>query len=745
MNLKTKSLLSVSLILLTVSSVVGYGIMGSGMIIGNAAHVENISYPALNKAIHLEEIVKETKKTIFDAIYEDNSEILDGVNILSDDFNNTIEELIALEPDSELVDIKEKYNEYQSFGREAVHDYIVKGETNNIQEKAKSLSEKAESIINKINTYRTKKYNDFKFSLKNIQKQSTTFKSAFAIAGIISIFIVLFTIIQTQKIFRRIGDVVNDAKILAKGNIDRVISNTDTDEIGVLKNAFEIMRTSLKDHITNLDKKVQKRTEQLEQSKTEITSILNSIEQGIFTFNPDLSVNESHSLKAEEIFNTTNFKDSKLSQLMGASEKDLENLTQWTGMVTQLLFAERQWKKYARLAPIQEIKEIIEGKEHIIKVDYKLIKEGKDRSKIMVLASDITEQRRAEKELEESEKENNLVTSRVMAIINHPAEEVGEFISTTKDILNKMSPLAPKEILAGKDKLFRETHTQKGHGGTLGFDELALHLGIIENNLSGLDRNLDEIERIWKPTIHHALIELKKITKLKNKFRSTDNENTMQVPQTLYQRLTQVIDTDSPLNRVEISTAVHNLNSKRFDGYSKKYQKLIDKYCEEYDKDIAPLKIEGGKEYLNNDIIKRIDGAIVHLIRNAMDHGIEEDEIRFSRKKPQGQITMSYAMTNNWHIFNISDNGGGIDPKTISNKAVEKSLLTTADTEGMQDHDKIQLIFMPGFSTKDGVSEISGRGVGMDAVKSIVEDLNGSIEVSSTLGEGSSFLIQVPV
>lgn len=723
--------------------------MGSGMIIDNAAQVENISYPALDKAIRLEEIVKETKKIIFDAIYEDNTEILENIDHLSGNLNEIINQLTALEPNSELTAIQQHYTEYQAFGRKVVHNYIVKGVTDNIQEEGKSLAKKSDSINQEIYEYRSKKYDEFSFALAKIRKQSSTFKSAFAVAGIILILIVIFTIIQTQKTFRRIGEVVNDAQLLAKGDIDRIIENSETDEIGVLKNAFESMRISLKDYISNLDRKVQQRTQQLEQSKNEITNILNSIEQGIFTFNSDLSVNESHSLKAEEIFNTSRFKDSELAQLMGASEKDLENLSQWTSMVTSLIFAEKQWKKYVKLAPIQEIREEIDGEEHIIKIDYRLIKENKETSKIMVLASDITEQRRAEAELAESERENSLVTSRVMAIINHPTEEVAIFLDSTKNIIDDMTPLRPNQILENKDKLFRDAHTQKGHGGTLGFDELALHLGIIENNLSSLTpdehhKNGDNIQSRWNFTIKNCQLELDKIVKLKNNFRSHGGNNDIHVPKELYRKLIDLAE-KSPPDIEEISTAISLLNSKRFNDYAKKYQKLIDKYCEEYDKDIGPLCIEGSDDYLSNDIIQKIDGAIVHLVRNAMDHGIEEDEIRFSLEKPQGQIRITYTRSDSCHIFNISDNGGGIPPNIIAKKAIKKSIISDNDIASMNDHEIIQLIFHPGFSTKDKVSNISGRGVGMDAVKSIIEELNGNIEVVSRLGEGSSFRLKIPL
>ncbi len=750
MNLKPKALISLTLILLSVNIAIGYGIYGSDLIIDKSSHVENISYPSLNDATKLVEIVKKTKTTILTAIYEEDEDLLLEVEEYNQEFSDIIEKLQALDHDKNLAEAHKRYQHYQKSGVDIVTRYIVDGASDDIVKRGQEIASDAISINTDIENYRLNKFIDFSNALDDMRKQSKNFQSVFIGLGIFLVVLVILIIIQTNRIFSRIQSLVGVAQTLGRGDLDHCISNTDTDEIGVLNNTFEIMRISIKDHIANLDQKVEQRTTELEASKNEVTNILNSIEQGIFTFNADLSVNESHSLKAEEIFKTTRFKDSNLSQLMGASGKDLENLSQWTGMVMSLLFVDRQWKKYARLAPIQEIKEMIDGEEHIIKMDYKLIRESEGQPKIMVLASDITEKRRAEQELAKSEKENALSTSRVMALIGHDNEEIGEFLQCSVDMLKAMAQLNPNEVCKHKVRLFREAHTQKGHGGTLGFEELAYRLGHIENFLStitvdGHDLDEDENTRSWHDAVAHTQNELEKIIELKRQIRSESDSNLLSIDKDLYDHLLHISWDTKTLNAEKVSKAIIALKSKKFGDYSRKYRKLIDKYVRSSKKDIATLEVVGGDVFLHTDVIKNVDDAIVHLIRNAMDHGIEPNSVREEQGKEKGRVTIEYALAEGWHRFSVRDNGAGLDPQIIGSKAVEKDIISSEALSRLSDPEILDLIFHAGFSTKDNVSTISGRGVGMDAVRSIAVKLGGDVTVDSNVGGGTVVHLSIPV
>ena len=136
----------------------------------------------------------------------------------------------------------------------------------------------------------------------------------------------------------------------------------------------------------------------------------------------------------------------------------------------------------------------------------------------------------------------------------------------------------------------------------------------------------------------------------------------------------------------------------------------------------------------------------IHLFRNMVDHGIETEEERIEKTKPQrGRIKVDFNNNGDTFMIQMVDDGGGIDPERIKNKVPEAGLKSEEDLKELKESDIVDLIFLPGFSTKEEVTDVSGRGVGMDAVREEVERLGGSISVTSKIDEGTTFMIQLPV
>jgi len=156
------------------------------------------------------------------------------------------------------------------------------------------------------------------------------------------------------------------------------------------------------------------------------------------------------------------------------------------------------------------------------------------------------------------------------------------------------------------------------------------------------------------------------------------------------------------------------------------------------------LILEGDRTRVDKAIIDEIGEPLVHLIRNSVDHGIESPRDRVARgKTPTGTILLSAAQESNHVLITIMDDGAGIDPTTIRRKAVERGLLK--GDENLPDRELMQLIFSQGFSTRSEVTEVSGRGVGLDVVLRSIERLSGLIEVESVPGVGTKFMIQLPL
>jgi len=158
------------------------------------------------------------------------------------------------------------------------------------------------------------------------------------------------------------------------------------------------------------------------------------------------------------------------------------------------------------------------------------------------------------------------------------------------------------------------------------------------------------------------------------------------------------------------------------------------------------LVLRGEDTDLDKNLVEALSDPLVHLVRNAVDHGIESPEEREANDKPRvGRVVLSAEQEGDHILLSIEDDGAGMDPDKLRQKAVDKGLFDPDVAERLTPAECYNIIFMPGFSTRDQISDVSGRGVGMDVVKTKINQLNGSISISSELGKGSKIVIKVPL
>ncbi len=154
----------------------------------------------------------------------------------------------------------------------------------------------------------------------------------------------------------------------------------------------------------------------------------------------------------------------------------------------------------------------------------------------------------------------------------------------------------------------------------------------------------------------------------------------------------------------------------------------------------------GGDTKLDKMMIEKLADPMIHIIRNSLDHGIEPPEERLAAGKPEvGHLTVGAKSEGDRVVIEITDDGRGIDEQKVINKALEKGLITPEELEAMSESERLALIFMPGLSTKEEISDLSGRGVGADAVKTTVESLGGQVIIKSQAGKGTTILLDLPV
>jgi two-component system, chemotaxis family, sensor kinase CheA len=176
-----------------------------------------------------------------------------------------------------------------------------------------------------------------------------------------------------------------------------------------------------------------------------------------------------------------------------------------------------------------------------------------------------------------------------------------------------------------------------------------------------------------------------------------------------------------------------------------RFPRLVRDIARKLGKSVA-LVIEGEETAADKTIIEAIGDPLLHIIRNALDHGIEPPDMREAAGKPQqGTLRLTASQEADQVVIVVSDDGAGIDPARIRRSAVDKGIISAADAERLSDQEAIELIFRPGFSTAAEISDISGRGVGMDVVRSTADRLGGTATVTSRPGEGSIFQLSLPL
>ncbi len=162
--------------------------------------------------------------------------------------------------------------------------------------------------------------------------------------------------------------------------------------------------------------------------------------------------------------------------------------------------------------------------------------------------------------------------------------------------------------------------------------------------------------------------------------------------------------------------------------------RLVRDLCRKTGKEVV-LHLEGAEIELDRAILEVLADPLVHLVRNAVDHGIERS----------GEVRVRALREKDLVVLEVADNGRGMDPQAICRKALERNLISATQARSLRDRDALQLVCCPGFSTADQVTETSGRGVGMDVVKSAVENLGGTLDIHSEPGQGTRFTLKLPL
>lgn len=318
-------------------------------------------------------------------------------------------------------------------------------------------------------------------------------------------------------------------------------------------------------------------------------------------------------------------------------------------------------------------------------------------------------------------------TFTVLLISKHPQEEIQQKIHKVSEIEKiKIIPFSPTAYTAKKHedervhKETKDTPTKDQKESTPTKTPVARQT--IRVNIERLDVLMNLFEEL--------LIDRGRLETISSELNHTDLTETVE-------RMTRVSG--------DLQNIILNMRMVPIDTVFNRFPRMVRQLARELEKQVE-VQIIGADTELDRTVIDQIGDPLVHLIRNAMDHGIETPEKRKnSGKNEQGTITLEAYHSGNYVIIEIADDGAGINQEKVLKGAIEKGVVGKEEAALLDEQQVYELIMASGFSTSETVSDVSGRGVGLDVVKNTIETLGGSITIDATPGKGSIFSIQLPL
>ncbi|MFS4457533.1 ATP-binding protein [Bdellovibrio sp. HCB2-146] len=500
---------------------------------------------------------------------------------------------------------------------------------------------------------------------------------------------------------------------------------------------LEDAKVQLEDYSKNLEKMVADRTAELSRMNQTMTALLDSLGQGFFIFNSDGRVLDVTSKACENTIECRP-QGQDIWNVLKLADNKIEGFKKWM----QTLFMEMlPFEDLAPLGPV--VYPHSEGRN--ISLEYHPLRSPEGAIEgVVVVATDITSlvaaQRQAENEKEHAKLIINMIKSK---------REIYRFIQDSQGFLNEIhTELAKTKGPYDTEALYRSLHTLKGGAAIYSVKELAESCHLAENLLTE-----------YKETSSESVLKTFKeqCAKIETAYHAFLNETKEILGTSVLSAERQIEIAISKLN--EIARRVRNLPGggpvaqelllelvmEPINRFFEPYQDVVAKIAEKEDKMLAPLRIQKNSIMVLPEAYSSFFGTLVHAFRNAVDHGIEKPDTRLAAGKPaEGQIEVLIEVAQKqdqpYLLIAIKDDGAGIDPQKIRARLQSKNIDASSET----DEQVIQHIFDSQFSTRDQVTEISGRGVGMDAILNSAQALGGKVWVTSVVGQGSCLNIEIP-
>ncbi len=520
-------------------------------------------------------------------------------------------------------------------------------------------------------------------------------------------------------------------------------------ELEAQKQELESQRDELESQNEELEavtEDLKETSQYVEQKNKQLENFFNNVGQGFLSFGVDLLIDEEYSAECKNIFGV-DIKHEKLSQLL--FPEDEEQILFLDSIFQKILYKKDPNKSeiYLSLLPTE-----VTLHNRFIQIEYKQIGYTRENSGMfMVILTDITDKRALEYKMEE---EKNILKMVVKVVVNYNdfmdcVEEYKEFYRfKLQELLESQNPL--QEIY---HEVYRNIHNFKGNFSQFDLCSVIQQLHTMETQISKSKKNLPNMD-VWEfggfIRQFNLALWLEEDLDILRTFLGDEfffRKNAFAVDkQKLLEIERKMINTLSPKECSLLLPDIKRLRYQPFKELMKTYPEYVAKLAERMDKTIEPVVIEDDEAVIDTEYYHDFAKSLVHIFRNSVDHGIETIEERvIAGKSEAGNIGCKITKQKEMLQIIIADDGRGIDLEAIRHKAVERGMFSQEEAQNVSSEDLLHVIFRDEFSTKEEVTEISGRGVGLASVKAELGRVGGTVEIQTHEGRGTEFIFTLPL
>lgn len=494
-----------------------------------------------------------------------------------------------------------------------------------------------------------------------------------------------------------------------------------------------------------LSKRIEEKNEELARFNQEVQDLLDNTGQGFLAFGNNYEIHKKYS-KACLTFFGKPIEQLSFLELIFPDEAQASERKEVAGLFEMLFSGAGDMVVLGDLLP----KEIALN-HRILELSYRWIavSETNPSDKIMAILTDVTTEKELEAQLKADEERNQTLLK-----IASDRDGFLEFLRDLDRLFQELRghlAMSPEKIDA--NVLFRSFHTIKGGTASYALHKAANEAHRIESQLEDIrsgSKTLTQkgIEQFQEATIHLKKIlddSLKEFSQLIPERGQQRDEKVYRVSSSkLKQIQDMLLEKIGATHLQQIKVCTEELRKQPIAPVFKKYATAAENLAENLGKAVR-VELSGEDIEVDHDKVAPLFSNLIHLVRNSVDHGLESPDMRQMLNKPEeGLLKIGASQEGDDLMLMIQDDGGGIDPETIKQVALGKGIITEQWAESASSDALVELIFAPGFSTKEAVSEVSGRGVGMDAVKASIDELSGTLKVQTELDQGTTFTITVP-